>query len=152
MPEQRYWDSTPFISWFTNDARSVACGDVLDACEMGDITLWTSSITLLECAAASGAMSDPDRLRFHDFFRKQYIKLVQVDRVVAEFAHEIMIGHGLTWQQSLHVASALKARAPLANTFDQALLGLSGAMASDPVLRFEPPRLTGGRQEALPID
>lgn len=147
MPEQRYWDATAFAAWLGQDTeRANGCGEVLARAEAGDCVIWTSPLAMVACVEDDGwsDVEPSDRLTVYDFFRRRYVKLVQLDRAVAEFAWDIMADHKLSHSQAVHLASALRARAEVLETFDVELLKLDEKVAGHPHLRIQRPRVTKG--------
>lgn len=143
MPDRRYWDETAFAGAFS-DAESGAAQALLGIERGGGVAIVTSAISLLGLFAMP--LTDAQYSRIHDYMRRHYIKLVELDRSTAEFARDIASEHGVRITLAVHVASAIRARVPLLETYREDLHSLSGTVRATPKLIIRQPQL------ALPGD
>lgn len=82
---------------------------------------FTSSFTLAEVIKARNRplLTPAEEKRIDGFFKHEYIKLVILDREVAELARRLARNHGLRPPDAVHLASAVKARADELLTWDE---------------------------------
>ena len=88
---------------------------------------------------------------FSEYPPRQFT-LVELDRVIAEAARDLVWERNIKPKDAVHVASALKARVPMLFTNDQGLWRHTGQVGGDPVLRIERPIWTtqGVMEDQLP--
>jgi len=131
--DRRYWDANAFLGWLKGEKDKVtACQGVLDAAEAGTIEIVTSALTLAEVIKMKGkqpiARADEEKIR--GFFEQPYIVVREVDRFVAEDARELIWAHGVDHKDAIHVATALRLKLSVMDTFDDKLIGLSGKLGT----------------------
>lgn len=139
---RRYWDSAAFLAWLKPEPGRVdKCRTVIDAAAEGEVEILTSALTLAEVLWPRGGDRIPEENRkvVREFFKHEYIVVVQVDRRVAEQAQELVWSHGVRPKDAIHLASALIAKVPFFDTFDDDLLALNGKLGNNPVLRIGHP-------------
>ena len=128
---RRYWDSSAFLAWLLPEPeREDACHSVLRAAEDGDLELVTSALTLTEVIKLKGK---PELKREHEakiakFFENEYIILRTVDRFIALAAQRLVWEQNLSPKDSIHVATALRWKIPVLDTFDEGLIALNGKL------------------------
>lgn len=124
-----YWDSDCFLGWLQSEAdKQAACGQVIAECEVGNIKIMTSALTIAEVLMLRGhdkIRSDRATL-VKDFFRQPYISVRGLTRIVAEQAREIVWAYGIAPKDAIHVASAIAAEVTTLHTFDANLIKKSG--------------------------
>jgi len=129
---RRYWDSSAFLAWLLPEPdREDACSSVLRAAEEGDLELVTSALTLTEVIKLKGK---PELKKDHEtkiakFFENEYIILRNVDRFIALAAQRLVWEQNLSPKDSIHVATALRWKIPVLDTFDEGLIALSGKLS-----------------------
>jgi len=146
----RYWDSACFLAWLQEEKGRVdECRGVIRAAEKGNVQLVTSALTLAEVLWLKGNPRIPaDRSELvEDFFRQEYIKVRAVDRFTSERARRLVWDHGIKPKDAIHVATAIHAKIPLLETFDDDLEKFSGKLGNPP-LRIARPHAEG--QDNLP--
>lgn len=140
--ERRYWDSNAFLSWHEKtEGQYDKCLGVIDACKKGEVEIITSALTLAEVIYLKGYPKiTPEKSEtICRFFENEFIRIINVDRVLAEDARNLLWDHlSLKAKDAIHVASAIKAKAIVLDTFDEGLIKLSGKMG-DPLLRISHP-------------
>lgn len=125
----RYWDSSAFLAWLQNEAdRADACNDTLMEARKGNFIILTSALTLTETLwMRGGPRLGEDKARLlNGFFRRSFLRVVNVDRSIAEAAQRLVWDDGIKPKDSIHVATALRYRCSLLETFDAPLIGKSG--------------------------
>ncbi len=80
---------------------------------------------------------DPCR-QVTDFFKRSYIIPMSITRRIAEDSRELVWDHGIEPKDALHVATAIKAKVDVFNTFDKPLIRKS-LQVGDPKLPIEAP-------------
>jgi predicted nucleic acid-binding protein len=133
----RYWDSDTFLGWLQEEEGKVEdCRNVLRACESGNVTLVTSSLTIAEVLALRGKpkITKAKSETVRDFFRRSYIVVRDLDRVTAEFARELVWDYSITPKDAIHVATAIKMHGLIPggivqfDTFDRKLIAAAGKL------------------------
>jgi predicted nucleic acid-binding protein len=131
---RRYWDSSAFLAWLLPEPdREDACRSVLRAAEEGEIEIVTSALTLTEVIKLKGKpeLKREQEKKIADFFQHEYIVVRNVDRFIAFAAQRLVWDQNLAAKDSIHVATALRYRVPVLDTFDDQLIGLNGKLPFD---------------------
>lgn len=124
--QQPYLESSVFIALVKGEIvngvdRAEIAQNILDDAAAGRWSVFTSTFTLAE------VIKDRRRLpltlseeqRIDDFFKHEYIKLVVLDRELAELARKVARLHGFRPPDAVHMASAIKVRADELLTWDE---------------------------------
>jgi len=139
--EYRYWDSNCFLRWLKKEDGYEKCKGVIHKAEQEEIQIVTSALTIAEVIYLH-PNDKIDRRRSDEicrFFEHEYIIPVNVDRSVAELARNLLWDYQpLRPKDAIHVASAIKAKVPIFDTFDDYLIGLSGSIGTPPLIIGEP--------------
>jgi len=102
--------------------RGCISREVLDYAENGDFPIYTSALTIAEVYKQKGnpigALTSDQSDRILEYFEHEYIKIIDIDRRVAEEAHRLSRKFGLTPNDAIHLASALKAQCDKLLTWD----------------------------------
>lgn len=130
MPiKKRYWDTTCFLGWLSDEKDKIdACQGIIEDAEAGKIKIITSALTIAEVIYLKGhpKITHEKSSKIIEFFKNEYIILINVDRNIAEEARKLLWEHeGLKPADALHVASASFAKVPFLDTFDEGLEKLS---------------------------
>ena len=78
-----------------------------------------------------------------DFFKLSYIIPMSITRRIAEDSRDLVWDHGIEPKDALHVATAIKAKVDVFNTFDRPLIGKS-LKVGNPYLLIEAPKVAQG--------
>lgn len=123
--ERRYWDSDCFLGWLqAEDGKVNLCREVLNRAAAGEIEIVTSTLTIAEVLNLKGhpPIASEKRQQVVDFFKRSYIVPITITRRIAEDSRELVWDQGILPKDALHVASALRAKVDILNTFDEGLL------------------------------
>ena len=141
MTELVYWDSVCFLAYFQEEMDRVGlCQATLERAEAGDILIVTSTLTLAECLWLRNTPPiQKDRAEIvRKFFRRSIIRLRNVTRFISEEAQTLVWDCGIKPKDAIHVATAIEAKAPTLETFDDGLISKSGKVGSPPLLIRKP--------------
>jgi hypothetical protein len=135
--ERRYWDSNCFLKWLKQEPDYGKCKGVILKATEGEIEIITSALTIAEIiymdehTKISREKSD----EIIQFFENEYIIFINVDRVIAEMARNLLWEYkALRPKDAIHIASALRANVPIFDTFDDYLIKLSGTIGDSPLI------------------
>lgn len=139
--ERRYWDSNCFLKWLKQEFDYGKCKGVICKAVDGEIQIVTSALTIAEVIYLDG--NDKINRKKSDeivrFFENEYIVPINVDRVIAELARNLLWEYkALRPKDAIHIASALRANVPIIDTFDEYLIGLSGTIGDSPLIIGNP--------------
>lgn len=125
MPDRIYWDSNAFLAWLQNESgRDAACRDTLGAAQRGDFLIVTSALTIAEVLWLRGAprLTEDKADILNRFFRRSCLRVVNVDRSIAQRAQRLVWESRIRPKDSIHLATALKHECPVLETFDGPLI------------------------------
>lgn len=125
MTNLHYWDSCAFLAWLQNEsAHEAACRDTIEQAKSGEIVLVTSALTIAEVLwTKNGPRLEEDKATIlNKFFRRSYIRIVNVDRRIAESAQRLVWNDRIRPKDSIHVATAINRDCVVLETFDRTLL------------------------------
>lgn len=137
-----YWDSDAFLGWLQAEPGKVElCEGTIERAKAGEVLILTSTLTIAEVLWLKGqpkvSKDKADALR--KFFRRSFIRVRNVTRSVAEAAQDLVWDHGIKPKDAIHVATALDAKVPILETFDEGLLAKSGVVGKNPPLIIRRP-------------
>jgi len=127
----RYWDSDCFLGWLNKELdKKENCEYVLDLAENGKVIIVYSAITLTEVIYLRGRLqiSFEKHKAIENFFQRSYLRMIDVDRKIANFARELIWKYNVKPKDSIHVATAINRNISILNTFDGGLLKLDGKL------------------------
>lgn len=151
MAEIRYWDSDCFLGYLNEEEDKVdLCQDVLDEAEKGKILIVTSALTITEVLwLKDGRKIVKEKSeKVRSFFLNDFIVIKNVTREIARMAQNVVWDYSVEPKDSIHVATAMKFKIPLLNSFDGVLIGISGKVGN-PLIKIEKPSI---EQRKLPLD
>lgn len=139
--EKIYWDTDCFLGHFQAEVgKAEKCDGVLERAERGDVLIVTSALTIAEVLWMRGGPRLPkDKADIvQKFFRRSYIRVVNVSRKVAMAAQVHVWEDDIKPKDAIHVATAVAFGANALETFDNGLIGKSGKVGVPLLLIREP--------------
>ena len=149
---RRYWDSCTFLAWLQNEPdTAAACYDTLKEAENGEFVIVTSALTLTETLWMRGGprLGREKAHLLNRFFRRSFLRVVNLNRAIAEDAQSLVWDYDVRPKDAIHVATARQYQCSLMETFDRGLLSKDGEIenlaireprpARQPSLPFHPP-------------
>jgi len=130
---KHYWDSVSFLAWLQNEAGRIdGCRDTLERAKSGEIVIVTSALTLTEVLwTKDGPRLPEDKAeKLNGFFRRSYIRVVNLDRSTAQKAQKHVWNDGIKPKDSIHLATALHLQCEFLETYDAHLLKKAGKFGS----------------------
>ena len=113
----------------------------MKAAAEGRVRIVTSTLTLTEVVKAKGQprLKKDAEQRVRNFFKHEYIVLMEVDRRTAEAARQLIWDHeALNHKDAIHVATAVRAQVTQLDTFDEGLIKLSATIGNPPLIIGRP--------------
>ena len=117
------------------------CRGIIHNAENENVKIVTSALTIAEIIYLKGhpKITKDKSQAIKDFFKNNYIIIVNVDRVIAEFARELLWDYeSLKPKDAIHVATALQWQIPIIETTDPHLLELNGKEGNPPLIIRRP--------------
>jgi len=136
-----YWDSDAFLGWLQNEpGKSELCEGTIKRAEGGEVLIITSALTIAEVLWMRGAprVTRDKAEILRRFFRRSFIRVRNVTRAISESAQDLVWDHNIRPKDAIHVATALDAKAPVLETFDDNLLGKTGTVGDPPLVIRKP--------------
>lgn len=147
-----YWDSTCFLAWLKPEPeRRTKCREVLGAAERGELQIVTSAISLIEVIKLDKGplqITQDKEKKIADFFKHNYIVIVQVTRRLGELARSLIWSQALRPRDAIHAATAISEKLSDLHTFDHDFLRLDGKVGNPRLVIKEPHTLQG----VLPLE
>jgi len=135
--DRHYWDSDVFLAWFIKEeGKHNKCLGAIHSAENGELEIITSTLTFTEVLwlRNRSKMTREKANDIRNFFSQEYIIPVVLDRGIAEYAQDLIWTYDkLKPKDAIHVASALKNRIQIFDTFDNDLISLNGQLGSPPL-------------------
>jgi predicted nucleic acid-binding protein len=136
-----YWDSDAFLGWLQEEPGKVElCDGTLTRVTKGEVLIVTSALTIAEVLWMRGAPMIPVTKAelVRKFFRRSYIRVRNVTRAISEDAQDLVWSHSIRPKDAIHVATALDAKVPFLETFDDRLLKQTGTVGDPPLVIRRP--------------
>jgi hypothetical protein len=146
--ERIYWDTDAFLGWLQEEPGKIElCRGTIHRAEAGEVLIVTSALTMAEVIWRKGGPKLPqDKMAvLRKFFRRSYIRVVNVTRAIAEQSQEVVWNNSIKPKDAVHVATALNAKCPILETFDKGLLEESGKVGDPPLTIRKPIPAAQGR-------
>lgn len=139
--EKIYWDSDPFLGWLQAEEGKVdLCKGTIKRAEDGEVLIVTSALTITEVLWRRGGPKLPEeKLKLlRRFFRRSYIRVVNVSRIIAEEAQDVVMKYNVRPKDAVHVATAIHHEINILETFDDGLLTQSGMIGASSLIIRKP--------------
>lgn len=139
--EKIYWDSDCFLGHFQAEiGKADKCDGVLERAERGDVLIITSALTIAEVLwmRKSPKLPHDKAITVQKFFRRSYIRVVNVTRKIAESAQILVWENDIRPKDAIHVATAISYGSFALETFDAGLISKSGKVGNPLLLIREP--------------
>ncbi len=149
--EKLYWDSDCFTAYFQNEVGKVEqCDGVIERAERGQVLIVTSALTLAEVLwMRGGPRISRDKVSIvQKFFKRSFIRVVNVTRKIAESAQDVVWDNGIRPKDAIHVATAIAYVCDALETFDKDLIKKSSVTGS-PLLKIREPEAAA--QARMPL-
>lgn len=143
--EKIYWDSDAFLGWFQEDVGKVdLCRHTLDRAKNGEVLIVTSTLGIAESLWLRGQAKIPkDRAEIvKKFFRRSYIRSVNVTRKIAEDAQDLVWDKNIAPKDAIHASTALSHNIPVIETFDKKFIA-KGRLFDSLIIRKPLPPMQG---------
>ena len=138
---RRVWCSCTIIDYLKGEERARPCIDIVAHMKEGSHEIVTSTIAEAEVAHLGNAIPrNIAEQMIKEFFGRAYVVRVPFGRDMAEDVRRLIRTYpGLTTLDASHVATALRLKIPLLETFDDRLTALDG-LEGDPPLVIRNPK------------
>ena len=135
-----YWDANIFNAMFSEeDGRLDACLRVQNLAVKGDVKIYTSAVSFVECIKIKGKqitnLKPEHEARITAYFRHEFIVVINCDRKIGEAARALIWKYPhLKPKDAIHVASALSQPIDVMHSYDNDdLVKLDGQLGSPPL-------------------
>jgi predicted nucleic acid-binding protein len=140
-----YWDANVFHAIFQcEEGRFESCARIEAEAKNGNVEIYTSSVTLVECLWIKAKGDPPGRpsvlkpeheARIQQYFMRSYVRLINCDRRIGESARALVWKYGhLRWKDAIHVASAISQPIDVMHSYDNDdLVRLTGKIGVPPL-------------------
>jgi predicted nucleic acid-binding protein len=146
-----HWDSCIFIDGLRQTAgRFPQISALEQEAKGGHLIIFTSTLAIAEVCKTKdyGDLTEDEHRQIKAYFRHKFVKVIQVDRIIARNAAEIVRDHSLKPPDAIHVATAIRCRCQVLYTYDGLMLSKDGQIGT-PALPIKPPGAFGNIQSPL---
>lgn len=145
MAKTVYWDACVFHAIFGSEKDRVqACMRIEKAAQNGEVQIYTSAATLVECVWVktitdpTGKLNklSPDHEKvITGYFQRSYITIINCDRNISEAARKLLWQYPhLKPKDAIHVASAIAQQVEAMHSYDNDdLVKLDGKIGNPPL-------------------
>jgi predicted nucleic acid-binding protein len=143
MPITVYWDACIFHALFANEKGREACLRIEKAAARGDVHIYTSTATFVECVWVKTVTDPTGNLNklspehervIQGYFSRSYIRPITCDRQIAEAARTLLWKYPLKPKDAIHVASAMAQQVDFMHSYDDDdLVKLNGKIGNPPL-------------------
>ena len=138
IKEKRYWDSSVICALLNEEKdRAPDCVNVINGAKAGKVQIIVSALAIAEVLKyrQNKPIRKDDRQKVIEFFQHQFITVVTLDRWIAFKSQEVHWDHNVPPRDAVHVATALRARVNVMESYDgDDLLAVSGKIGSPPLV------------------
>lgn len=118
------WGLPGLLGWLQAEpGKAEICAGTSKMADQGEVLIITSALTIAEVLWMRGAPMIPqDKVGLvRRFFRRSYLRVRNVTRVVSESAQDLVWSQGVRPKDAIHLATALSAGVVALETFDDQL-------------------------------
>ena len=140
-----YLDSSVFIAWLKGEIadgvdRKRVADHILRAAESGIHRICISALTIAEVHKKRGSkrLTEKEQTEILDFFERDYIDVMSVDRMIGKRAHIFCRDYALSPADAIHLACAIRGQCDVLLSWDDFLNAVN-----HPAIRCEEPKVTG---------
>jgi predicted nucleic acid-binding protein len=138
-----YWDANVFHALFSEEpGRVEVCNKIIDAASRGELQIYTSTITFVECVWIKNVdrLSPQHEATIQKFFEHKFLRPIICDRAIAGEARKLLWTYPrLKPKDAIHVASALSQPIDVMHSYDDDdLVPLSGQLGNPPLTICHP--------------
>lgn len=139
-PKTVCWETNCFIARFNNESNRIeVCEAILDAAKRGEVTLYTSYLTMCEWAKIKGEYASEAEDKIVEFLKNPYINLVAIDLRISRITRDLVRDYKLDVRDAIHLATAISLKVDVFHTYDNDdLLKLNGKIPEVKVVICEP--------------
>jgi len=139
-PKRICWETSCFIARFNEEpARVDVCKAILESAKKGELTLYTSYITMCEWAKIKGEYASEAEDKIAEFLRNPWIHLVTIDFAISRITRDLVRRHKLNVRDAIHLATAIHLKVDTLHTYDSKdLLTLNGKIPDINLVISEP--------------
>jgi len=135
-----YWDANIFNALFSGEpGRIEACEHIHELAAKGDVKIYTSAVTYVECIKIKGKqitnLKPEHEEQIVKYFRNEFIITINCDRKIAEASRALIWKYPhLHPKDAIHVASAMSQPIDLMHSYDNSdLVKLNGQIGNPPL-------------------
>ena len=140
------WETNCFLALFNKEpGRVEICNAIIEAAKRGEIKLYTSFLTICECAKIKDEYASEAEIIITGFFKHKYIIPVAIDDKVSRITRSLVREHHIDVKDAIHLATAISIKADVLQTWDgDDLLNLNGKIPNvktqilKPTIEFQP--------------
>jgi predicted nucleic acid-binding protein len=141
-----YWDANVFNALLGSEPNRVkGCLAIEKQAREGSLIIYTSALTLTECVWLKNKerIASEHEAAIKKYFEHKFIRLINVERVIAEQARGLVWQYGIPPRDSIHVASAIFIQADVMHSYDNKdIVKFNGKIGSPPLKIENPPDVT----------
>lgn len=139
--KRRYWDSDTFLAYLEGDKeKSPKIMGIIQAIEKNEVEIITSALTITEVLYLKGhpKITKDSSDKIADFFQNDFIKIVNLDRKIAEIGRDLFLNYGVRPKDAVHLATAIHVNDHILpieciDTFDKEMLRLTEKIGNPPI-------------------
>lgn len=118
-PKTICWDTNCFIAKFNEERDRIdVCNAILEAAKTGEVTLYTSFLTMCELVKIKGEYASEAEDKIVEFLRNPYIHLVAIDFAVSRITRSLVRQYKLGVKDAIHLATAISLKVDVLHTYD----------------------------------
>lgn len=134
------WETNCFLALFNKEQGRVdICNAIIESAKKGEIKLYTSYLTICECAKIKDEYASEAEEIIAKFFKHKYIIPVAISYKVSRITRNLVREHKLEVKDAIHLATAISIKADELQTWDgDDLLKLNGKIPNIKLEIVEP--------------